>query len=357
MTAHLRSALALLFTTALSLAVQAEPAKDATLAIAAFDARGRATADQASLVSDLLTATLVNDGKLRVVERAQMAKVMKEQTLSASGIMSDEVQIKVAQLVGARWIMIGSIQNEGAGYVLTARAIDSSSAQVAFADTLKLGSADQISAGARQLARRLQDKLTGSSSAKQSGEAVGDFDPSIIKEMGRQFARLMAVKFPKVEGHLKEVLPNNTSGCRFSDPKSVFQNQRFNIVGVDSITGQGVEKGIFLVTVINDRGCSGKYKGGGAEEIVDNDVIKSLPLTISMDPLRVGPGADPEMGKLFSDEAKDSLKNQAAFEVTDSPQVTLVGSISGGRCHRVIEVQALEKGGAVIQRWDLVGTF
>src|SRR5207248_1637885 len=72
----------------------------ATVAIAEVTARGNADADMASEVNDALTDQLVGDGRFRVVERQQIAKVMKEQMLSQSGATSDEVQVKVAQLVG-----------------------------------------------------------------------------------------------------------------------------------------------------------------------------------------------------------------------------------------------------------------
>jgi Curli production assembly/transport component CsgG len=358
----LRFATLLLATAALAAPLRADPATgpaaDATLAIAGIEARSGATQDQAALVADLLTATLVNEGKLRVVERAQIARVMKEQALANSGAMSDEVQIKLAQLVGARWLLLGALQAEGRGFIVSGRAIDSSTAQIAFADSVKVATADQLSAGARQLARKLQDKLTGSKSAQTSGEAVGDFDPAQIKEAARQLARLLAVRFPKVQGKLKEVLPNGTSSCRFADPRQAFVNQRFIIGGIDSVTGQAQEKGIFLLKVLDEKGgCSGRYKSSGADEISDGDTISSVTLKVSMDPLRAGPGTDPEMGKVFSDESRESLKNQGAFDLTGEAQVALVGSISGSKGHRVIEVQALEKGGAVIQRWDLTGTF
>src|SRR5256885_2514601 len=125
----------------------------ATVAIAEVTARGNADADMASEVNDALTDQLVGDGRFRVVERQQIAKVMKEQALSQSGVMSDEVQIKVAQLVGARWIVLGSIQAKGKGLQLSLRALDSSSAQVAYAENLRLGNDDQIEAGSKQLAR------------------------------------------------------------------------------------------------------------------------------------------------------------------------------------------------------------
>jgi hypothetical protein len=349
---------ALLACAALTAAARAEPAKDATLAIASVESRGGASADQAATLSDLFTATLVNDGKIRVVERSQIAKIMKEQALAQSGMMSDDAQIQIGKLAGARWMVVATVANEGRGLLLSVRAIDSTSAQIAFADSLKLGSSDQLSAGARQLARKLQDKLVGSSTAAAGGEAVGDFDPTLVKEASRQLARLLAVRFPKVEGRLREVVPNGTSSCKFPDWRAEFQNQHFTVAGIDSVTGQELEKGIFLLKVISDKGCSGRIKSSGADEISDNDIIRSQPLKVAMDPLRVGPGTDPAMGKLFSDETAESLKNQAAFVLSPGDaQVQLIGSISGAKGHRIIEVQALEKGGAVLQRWDLTGTF
>src|SRR5207244_10408027 len=115
---------------------RAEPAKDRTLAIAAIEARGGAPADLASAAADALTAQLVADGALRVVERQQLARVMKEQALAQSGAMSDEVQVELAKLVGARWIAIGAVQMTSRGYSVSLRAMDSTTAQVAFADSV-----------------------------------------------------------------------------------------------------------------------------------------------------------------------------------------------------------------------------
>src|SRR5205823_4072355 len=105
---------------ALSLTLGAIPAlaqtpagNDKTIAIASIDAKGGADSDDADTMSDALTESLVADGRVRLVERQQLAKVMKEQALSQSGAMSDEVQIKVAQLVGARWIVVGAVQKKG----------------------------------------------------------------------------------------------------------------------------------------------------------------------------------------------------------------------------------------------------
>src|SRR5260370_42279555 len=157
----MRSFLALSLTLAFPALAQPAPVSDKTIAIASVDARGGATADEADEMNDALTEQLVADGRVRVVERQQIAKVMKEQALSQSGAMSDEVQIKLAQLVGARWIGGGAVQTKGKGLLLSLRARDSSTAQVAFAQNLRVGNEDQIEGGAKRLARTLSEKLIG----------------------------------------------------------------------------------------------------------------------------------------------------------------------------------------------------
>ncbi|MBS2022870.1 MAG: hypothetical protein JST92_10695 [Deltaproteobacteria bacterium] len=334
----------------------AQANKDQTIAFAGIDAREGATSDQAAHFGDLLTATLVNDGKLRVVERAQIAKVMKEQALASSGVMSDEVQIKVANLVGARYLALGSIAREGRSWTLNLRAIDSSTAQIASADTQKIGGADQLEAAARTMARRLTDKLLGTKTSG-AGEVVGDFDPSLIKEASRQLARMLAARFPKVEGKLVNSLPNDTSSCHFPDTRGIFKGERFELSGYDMVTEHDAQKGYFLLTDFTETSCSGRIKKTAPTEISDGDTIRSMALKVAMDPLEVGAGVEPELGKLFSNETKESLKNQPQFDLNGEAQIFLSGRIVGGKGHRAIEVQAQDKSGNVIQRWDLTGAF
>ncbi|MFX4798043.1 hypothetical protein ABTB70_19260, partial [Acinetobacter baumannii] len=87
-------------------------------------------------------------------------------------------------------------------------------------------------------------------------------------------------------------------------------------------------------------------------EISDGDTITSVPLKIAMDPLEVGVGIDPDLGKAFSTEVAASLRTQPAFEVTDDWKVRLSGRISGSTSHAAIEVRALTKGGTMLRRWD-----
>ena len=206
-----------------------------TVAIAEVTARGNADADMASEVNDALTDQLVSDGRFRVVERQQIAKVMKEQMLAQSGVMSDEVQIKVAQLVGARFIVLGSVGTKGRSYALSLRALDSTSAQVAFSETLKVGTEEQIEAGSKQLARKLADKLVGpsaggSAQSAASAEVLGDFDAAQVKDGAQAVARSLALRFPKLTGRIVNALPNGTASCSFESGEP-FKGEFFEASG------------------------------------------------------------------------------------------------------------------------------
>ena len=355
----MRFFLALSLTLALPALAQPAAGNDKTIAVASVDARGGATAEEASEMSDALTSQLVADGRVRVVERQQIAKVMKEQALSQSGAMSDEVQIKLAQLVGARWIAVGAVQVKGKGLILSLRAMDSSTAQVAFAENLKVGGEEQIEGGAKQLARKLTEKLIGpapAGGAQASNEVVGDFDIGQVKDGARQVARSLALRFPKLSGRVTDTLPDGTVSCAF-DGGQPFPGQFFEISGKDDVTQMDSKKGIFLLKSITAQGCSGKARRAGGADIAKGDLLSAMPLKINLESLEPGPGAQPELARLLADEARSALDSVPNFQVAKDPQLTAIGRVSGPRGHRSVELQVIDKGGNIVQKFELPGSF
>ncbi len=330
----------------------------ATLAIAEVTSRGNADADNASDMADALTEALVADGRVRVVERQQIAKVMKEQALSQSGAMSDEVQVKVAQLVGARWIVLGTIGTRSRSYVLSLRALDSSSAQVAFADSVKVGSDDQIEAGSRQLARKLTTKLLGAAGGapQATNEVVGDFDASQVKDGAKAVARSLALRFPKLTGRILNVIPNDTASCSFADAQP-FKGEFFQISGTDEVTGQDTTKGYFLLSSYSQNGCSGRVKREAGANVNDGDTLVSMPLKISVEAVEAGPGAQPELARLVADEIRAALDTFPQFQVAPNPQLTATGRVSGGRGNRSVAMQVIDNTGNVVGKVDVPVAF
>ena len=332
-----------------------------TVAIAEVRARGNADSDMASDVNDALTDQLVSDGRFRVVERQQIAKVMKEQALAQSGVMSDEVQVKVAQLVGARFIVLGSVGTKGRSYVLSLRALDSTSAQVAFSETLKVGSEEQIEAGSKQLARKLADKLAGpsaggSAQSSASGDVLGDFDAAQVKDGAQAAARSLALRFPKVTGRIVNALPNGTASCSF-DSGEPFKGEFFEVSGHDDVTEQDARKGYFLLGSWSRSGCSGRIKREPGGIIEDGDTLTSLPVKIGVEALQPGPGTPPELASLVATELRAALDSFPQFQIAPDPQLTATGRVSGPRGRRSIEVQVIDKSGTVIQKVNVPTSF
>ena len=332
-----------------------------TVAIAEVTARGNADADMASEVNDALTDQLVSDGRFRVVERQQMAKVMKEQMLAQSGVMSDEVQIKVAQLVGARFIVLGSVGTKGRSYALSLRALDSTSAQVAFSETLKVGTEEQIEAGSKQLARKLADKLVGpsaggSAQSAASAEVLGDFDAAQVKDGAQAVARSLALRFPKLTGRIVNALPNGTASCSFESGEP-FKGEFFEVSGRDDVTEQDSRKGYFLLGSWSRNGCSGRVKREPGGIIEDGDTLTSLPVKIGVEALQPGPGTPPELASLVATELRAALDSFPQFQIAPDPQLTATGRVSGPRGRRSIEVQVIDKSGTVIQKVNVPTSF
>jgi hypothetical protein len=347
---------ALVLALSLSASGGTQPDPQRTLALAAVEARGGATAEQASEAGDAMTAQLVTGGRFRVVERQQLARVMKEQALAQSGAMSDEVQIRLAQLVGARFIGLAAVQQSGKGLVLSLRAIDSSTAQVVFADTLRLGGPDQLDAGARKLARALEEKLAGAPGAGAGAELVGDFDLAQVKDSARAVARSLALRFPKLSGTIVESLPDGTATCAFGAAQP-FAGQFFEVSGRDDVTESVQQKGWFLLKSISGGACSGRVKRAGGAEVVNGDALSSLPLKLAFSPLEAGAGTAPELAKLFADETRGALKTAPQFDVQEQGQLTALGRVSGPRGHRTVELQVQDKGGKVVQKLELPASF
>jgi hypothetical protein len=335
-----------------------------TVALVQVEARDGASAAQAESAGDALTAQLVADGRLRVVERQQIAKVMKEQALSMSGAVgvaaegahADDAQVKVGQLVGASFVALGSVQRSGRSLSLALRAIDSSSGQVVFADSVSLGSPDQLQAGARQLSRKLADRLAGGTRAPDGAEVVGDFDAAQVKDSARGVARSLALRFPKLSGRVVEALPDGTLSCGFTGAQP-FAGQFFEIDGRDEVTGQMTLKGWFLLKDTAAGACGGRAKAERGAAIGKGDQLNAMPLKINVEALEPGPGAQPELAKLLADELRAALDTVPNFRVANDPQLTAIGRVSGPRGRRTVELQLVDKSGNVVQKLDVPATF
>lgn len=81
-------------------------------------------------ITELLTTDLVQSGLFIVLERKQLEKVLKEQSLSLTGLIDPRSASQVGKLLGAEAILCGTVSEMGDFYDINARVIDVQTAEI-----------------------------------------------------------------------------------------------------------------------------------------------------------------------------------------------------------------------------------
>jgi len=155
-----RTAIFLVF--AAGLTVAAEPV---TLAVTDFQPLG-VFPDQALAVAEILRTELVGLPGVRVIERAQLARVMEERSLSAAGMTTGEAA-ELGALTGADYIAVGSLSALGETYTLAVRLVDVESCEAVLGETVTVGATAELPWACRDLAKALAGAV-----GAESGDVV-----------------------------------------------------------------------------------------------------------------------------------------------------------------------------------------
>ncbi len=95
-----------------------------TVAVVPFETAVGQDRDFARYASDKITHELVLTGKLTLVERSKIARVMGEQEFSASGAMSADSVSKLGKLLAVDALVFGTVSRASGGNELLVRMID-----------------------------------------------------------------------------------------------------------------------------------------------------------------------------------------------------------------------------------------
>lgn len=94
-----------------------------TLAVADFRAIG-CPFFLGGAVAEQIRGRLSEQSEWIVVEKAQVAAVAAEQRLNLSGLVDDDTAVKAGKFLGARYVIVGSVNCMGYMYTLSARLVD-----------------------------------------------------------------------------------------------------------------------------------------------------------------------------------------------------------------------------------------
>ncbi len=166
-----------------------------TVAVVPFEAAVGQDGDFARYASEKITHELVLTGKLTVVERSKIARVMGEQEFSASGAMSADSVSKLGKLLAVDALVFGTVSRASGGSELLVRMIDIRTGSILKSVARTVASADAGSTARREGGERRgwffrdRPKTAGTAEAtreiKDDEEAKGALADLHLVEQGR----------------------------------------------------------------------------------------------------------------------------------------------------------------------------
>jgi serine/threonine protein kinase/TolB-like protein len=129
------------------------------LAILPFEERGPGVKELGTQVADLIFSKLATKDDLILVDRADLAKTLKELELGLSGAVSKESAPRVGQLTGARLLLYGSVLQADKRRYLVAKLVSVETGRIVGV-TVDAPSSGELGTLVAQLSEKVAEKLT-----------------------------------------------------------------------------------------------------------------------------------------------------------------------------------------------------
>ncbi len=92
---------------------------------------------QATVVSNALTAELVNADQFKIISRSDMQAIIMEQQFQMSGMVDTETGVELGKLIGAEYIITGDVSKAGINYYLTVKMINVETGEIVDAESAR----------------------------------------------------------------------------------------------------------------------------------------------------------------------------------------------------------------------------
>ncbi len=154
-----------------------------SIAVLPFQTQGQSQSLSNVDVLDKLITAFVNLNRFKVIERAQLEKILQEQSLAASGIIDASTAAEIGKGIGVDAVVVGSITYSNSSISIDARLIDTEtaaiiSAQDAFTYTYSLQ-------GLSKLVKTVAEKM-GKDIPLRQGVVIKTSGDQITVDIGAQ---------------------------------------------------------------------------------------------------------------------------------------------------------------------------
>ena len=92
-----------------------------------------------ALASALLTDEFSRSTVFSVIERKDLEAIMKEYSLSLSGLTSEETSPELGELQGVELLLLGSVSEAGGTYIIAARLVEVETGKIVVSSSIKVG--------------------------------------------------------------------------------------------------------------------------------------------------------------------------------------------------------------------------
>ena len=81
-------------------------------------------------ITDALTEAVFNTGKVKIIERDNLEKIINEQKLQSSGLVNESEAANIGNIAGVEYVCYGTIKEIENGYTVSARVVDVESGEI-----------------------------------------------------------------------------------------------------------------------------------------------------------------------------------------------------------------------------------
>lgn len=110
-------------------------------------------------ITEILSTQLAGIEGISVVERSLLNKVLEEQKFTFSTLFDESTASKVGKLVGAEYVLTGSIIRSDNGYIMNARLINVETGTVKFAESIEIPGDEKITDACKRIAYGLSKQI------------------------------------------------------------------------------------------------------------------------------------------------------------------------------------------------------
>jgi len=160
-----------------------------TLWVLPFDNIGGDPAldDLARAVSELLTVTFSRSSECAVVERDRLAAVLAEQSLSSAGVLEPGTRRTVGRLLGARWMLHGSLARRGTRLWIAAHVTELESTRILTSEQIEAEPAE-LAPMLSELAARLMRALLARPSSPGALDPAPAANLHFLRGLGQYYS-------------------------------------------------------------------------------------------------------------------------------------------------------------------------